>query len=188
MLLGEHDEQAAHLIWERFFDRLCLYAKKKIYKRHQRLFDEGDIANQAFHSLFDGIKHKRFDKMQNRDDMWQMLTLIASRKIANEIQHHDRIKRGNGKVRGDSAFGSAGIENIRNLIACEPTPHDLNQFEKHCQDLLCQLPDDTYRKIALMRLAGHTDREIAEALKVTVRTIERKLQWIRMKWGGEEQN
>ena len=154
VLLGEHDEEAANLIWIKFFERLCNYARTKIYKRHRRLFDEGDIANQAFLSLFDGIKHQRFEKMQNRDDLWQMLTLIAGRKIANEIQHHDRQKRGNGKVKGESALGDAGFDNITPFVSGEPTPQDLQQFEQCCEELLAELPGMVRDLVELLEVGG----------------------------------
>ena len=44
------------------------------------------------------------------------------------------------------------------------------------------LPDEQLQEIVRMKLAGHSNREIAESLNVVERTAERKLQLIRAYW------
>jgi DNA-directed RNA polymerase specialized sigma24 family protein len=39
--------------------------------------------------------------------------------------------------------------------------------------------------VALMKLEGHKNRQIADLLNVSVATVERKLQLIRHVWSGE---
>ncbi|QDT28771.1 ECF sigma factor [Gimesia panareensis] len=48
---------------------------------------------------------------------------------------------------------------------------------------LGHLGDERPRDIAVLKLEGYTNEEIAENLSVTVRTIERKLKRIRLAWG-----
>ena len=92
--IGEMEEEAAQLLWERFFEKLCRYAEQKVYKRHRRLLDPEDIASSAMFALLEGLKNGRFHKLKNRDQLWQMLVIIASRKAANAAKFHDRQKRG----------------------------------------------------------------------------------------------
>ena len=55
-----------------------------------------------------------------------------------------------------------------------------------CQELLDQLPDESLRKLAILKMAGHPNREIAEQMDVTLRTIQRKLDQIRNVWEGTQ--
>jgi DNA-directed RNA polymerase specialized sigma24 family protein len=55
-----------------------------------------------------------------------------------------------------------------------------------CQELLDQLPDESLRKLAILKMAGYPNREIAEQMDVTLRTIQRKLDQIRNVWEGTQ--
>lgn len=45
--------------------------------------------------------------------------------------------------------------------------------------------DDTLRRIALMRMEGYSNSQIAESIGVSERSVERKLNLIRSDWAGE---
>jgi DNA-directed RNA polymerase specialized sigma24 family protein len=47
------------------------------------------------------------------------------------------------------------------------------------------LDNDTLRQIALWKMEGYTNEEIADRLKVTCRSVERKLRRIREAWAEE---
>ncbi len=48
-----------------------------------------------------------------------------------------------------------------------------------------QIDDETLQRIALGKLEGYTNQELAEQLNLSVATIERKLRRIRNEWGKE---
>jgi DNA-directed RNA polymerase specialized sigma24 family protein len=56
---------------------------------------------------------------------------------------------------------------------------------EECQRLLQLLPDDTLRNVALLKLEGWKNREIAEKLRCVETTVERKLKGIRSLWERE---
>lgn len=181
---GEMEEEAAQILWERFFERLCGYANQKVYKRHRRFFDGEDIAGSAMFALLDGLKKGKFEQVNNRDKLWQLLTTISARKTINRGQFHDRKKRGGGKVRGHSAFRDASY--LSEYIGRVDDPAKFVELEMTCQELLKALPDDQYRQITLMRLAGLTNQEISKEIGCSTRTIDRKLQAIRLVWNDLE--
>jgi DNA-directed RNA polymerase specialized sigma24 family protein len=51
-----------------------------------------------------------------------------------------------------------------------------------CRRLLEALGDETLRQIALLRMEGYNDSEIAARLGCGVRTVGRKLELIRKIW------
>ena len=184
---GEMEEEAAQFLWERFFERLCGYANQKIYKRHRRFFDGEDIAGSAMFALVEGLKKGKFEQVNDRDQLWQLLTTISARKTLNRGRFHDREKRGGGKVRGGSAIhGDQETANLSDYIGRIEDPAKFVELEMTCQELLKALPDDQYRKITLMRLAGLTNKEIAKDMGCSTRTIDRKIQAIRLVWTNLE--
>jgi DNA-directed RNA polymerase specialized sigma24 family protein len=54
------------------------------------------------------------------------------------------------------------------------------------QNLLESLGDDTLRAVAVWRLEGYTNEEIAARLGCSLRTVANKLELIRMRWEEEE--
>lgn len=179
---GQLDEESAQLLWDRFFERLCRFATGKIYQRHRRHVDPEDIASSAMLALMDGLNDGRFQSVENRDQLWQMLVMIAARKSINKGKHLDRKKRGGKKAKGGSAFNGDGINNLVEFIDHSEDPAKLVEVEFTCRELLSALPNDNYREIALMRLSGFNNQEIGDKLGCSTRTIDRKLLTIREVW------
>ena len=83
-----------------------------------------------------------------------------------------------------------GFENNAGVILLaainsEPSPAEAAQFAEECARLLDQLGDPKLRQVALLKLEGYTDQEIADQLGCVVRTVERKVQAIRAIWKNE---
>ena len=53
------------------------------------------------------------------------------------------------------------------------------------QELLEKLSDDDLRLIAVLRLEGHSNQEIAALINRSVKTVERRNQLIRKTWENE---
>lgn len=177
-LLCDGDEQAAEELWKHISARLHEFAKAKLDVQTRRQYDENDAANSAFHSLCRGIADGRIEA-ENRDALWGLLAVITSRKISAQRSYLNRQKRGGGAVSGESGFGDAGI----NAIGSDQLPPDvLAEVSESCAQLLDALPDETMKKIVLLKFQGAKNGEVADELKCTRRTIERKLERIRRIW------
>ena len=66
-----------------------------------------------------------------------------------------------------------------------PTPEVLVILEEQNQRLLGLLGDDRLKHIAVSRVEGYTVGEIAHNMRLSIRSVERKLQTIRKKWSRE---
>ena len=173
--------KAAEKLWTEFFERLCQFASTKIYQRHKRLISAEEIASDAFLNLMEGIKKRKFDNLNGRNQLWALLVALAARSASAQRRHHDRKKRGNGKVRGDSVFEELEANGFDYLAGAEGD-QDLSHIDVVLKELLERLPDERYNTIALLRLEGYSNNEIATELDCSERTVERKLQAIRMIW------
>jgi DNA-directed RNA polymerase specialized sigma24 family protein len=190
-LLQAGDRAAVGPLWERYFRRLVGLARQKLRARPNGLADEEDVALSAFDSFCRGAEQGRFPRLEDRDDLWRLLLVIAARKVAHHARDAAREKRGGGKVLAeadlarDEAGGGEAL--LARVMGNEPAPDFAAEVAEEWRRLLDRLGDDTLRTIAVMRMDGHTVEEIADHLGVSVRTVERKLVVIRDCWGAEGQ-
>jgi DNA-directed RNA polymerase specialized sigma24 family protein len=70
-------------------------------------------------------------------------------------------------------------------VGNEPTPELAAQLVEQYQILLERLGDDKLRQIAVWKLEGWTNGEIAGKLNCSRRTVIRKLETIRLIWSEE---
>jgi DNA-directed RNA polymerase specialized sigma24 family protein len=184
------DQAAAQPLWEGFFERLVGLARKKLKGMPRRAADEEDVALSAFDSFCRGAAQGHFPQLADRDDLWQLLATITARKAIDLVHHERRQKRGGGAVQGESALfavhdsvgGEGGIEQV---VGQEPTPEFAAQLAEECRRLLGGLADDELRSVALWKMEGYTNEQIAAKLGCVPRTIERKLRVIRSRWKRE---
>ena len=112
---------------------------------------------------------------------------ITLRKVSDQVQHERRQKRGGGAVLGeaDLARGSDDDRAFEDLIGREPTPQLAAEMAEQCHRLLALLPDEDLRSIALLKMEGYTNDEIAARLDCVRSTVQRKLNLIRCRWEQE---
>jgi DNA-directed RNA polymerase specialized sigma24 family protein len=181
------DPAAAQKLWQGYFQRLVGLARKKLKGTPRRAADEEDVALSAFDSFCRGAAQGRFPQLFDRDDLWQLLAVITARKAVDLVQHDRRQKRGGGMVQGESALiappDCSGAETgMEQIMDREPTPEFAAQLAEECRRLLGGLADDQLRALALWKMEGYTNEEIAAKLGCVLRTVERKLRVIRSRW------
>lgn len=183
------DQQTFTQLWERYFAKLVGLVRGRLRALPSRAADEEDVALSAFDSFFQGIGAGRFPRLEDRDDLWQVLLMLCRQKATTLKQHESRQKRGGGKIRHMSALtdGSASAADVfAELIGAEPAADFAAQVAEECQRLLASLPDERLRKIALAKMEGYSNEEIAALSECSLATVERKLQRIRKLWSREE--
>jgi hypothetical protein len=188
--LKQGDPCAAQKLWERYFSRLVQLAQQKLQAFPRRVADEEDVALSAFQSFCAGVAAGRFPQLHDRNDLWQILVVLAGWKVRDLKKREQAAKRGGGRLRGESVFDrgpeTAAYAGIGAVAGDEPTPEFVAIVTEEYQRLMGQLGDDTLRQIALHKLEGYTNEEIAERLGCVVRTVERKLRFIRALWSQAE--
>ena len=183
------DEHAFQKLWETYFQRLVGLVRHRLRSIPGRAADEEDVALSAFDSFYRGVQAGRFPRLLDRDDLWQLLMVIASRKATNLVQRERRRKRGGDKVRValDQAAGHSSDDRpvLSALIDREPDPALVAQVAEECARLLGCLDTDELRSVALWKMEGFTNEEIAARLARSTLTVTRKLRLIRHAWEKE---
>jgi DNA-directed RNA polymerase specialized sigma24 family protein len=181
------DRAAAQHVWQGYFHRLVDLARKKLRRAPRGMADEEDVALSALDSFIRGAEQGRFPLLHDRDDLWHLLLVITERKAVDLVNHERCEKRGGGNVRheGSLAGDSSVTAAFDHVASPELTPELAAQFADECRRLLDALKDETLRAVALAKMEGCTNEEIAQRLKCSVPTIERKLARIRKIWRRE---
>jgi DNA-directed RNA polymerase specialized sigma24 family protein len=113
---------------------------------------------------------------------------LTTRKAINQVRKQQWQKRGGDRIVHEAALGGPGNDRafLDELAGPEPSPEFAVMVAEECQMLLDSLRDDSLRQIALMRMEGYNNDEIAQRLDCGLRTITRKIDLIRRCWLGED--
>ncbi|MBY0227754.1 MAG: hypothetical protein K2W96_00600 [Gemmataceae bacterium] len=176
--LSSGNGDVAQNLWERYFGRMVELARAKLRAGAKRASDEEDVAISAFHSFCQAAAERRFPRLANRDDLWQVLVVLTARKALDQRKYDTRKKRAESstKLLDDAALDA--------VVGADPDPAFAAAVADEFRALLAKLDDDQLRHIAVRKLEGHTNDEIADELKCTVRTVGRRLALIRDLWEG----
>jgi DNA-directed RNA polymerase specialized sigma24 family protein len=182
------DRDAAQSLWNRYFQRLAVLARARL--RALRVgtadADEEDAALSAFDSFCAGVERGRFPQLSDRDDLWRLLVTITKRKASDHAQRQRRLKRGGGRRHNEAHLvGNASgclQMTIEQIAGDEPTPEFAALVAEEYRNRLESLQDEMLRKVAICKLEGYTNEEIADQLGCAPRTVGNKLKLIRLKW------
>jgi RNA polymerase sigma factor (sigma-70 family) len=189
--LKDGQDEASQKLWQRYFGQLVGLAARRLGSAPRRIADEEDVAVSVFESLCRGAAAGRFKQLQDRDDLWKLLTAIAGMKAVDQIRRQTAQKRGGTNVRGESIFevGDASqIGGLGQLINSQPTADFMAIMEEQQQSMFLALPDASQREVARLRFEGYSNDEIAEQLGISLRSVERKLKVIREIWTAMADN
>ncbi len=177
--------QAAQELWERFFVRLVRLARIELGTGNRRASDEEDVAISVFNNFCTAAENGRFPNLADRDSLWRLLVKMAAHKAIDQRRYETRQRRGGGKVRGESALGKPGdLDNpqaIAQVIGDTPTPEFSAMMTEQVERLLDVLSDDQLRALALGKMEGYSNAEMAQRMGCSPRTVERRLKLIRVK-------
>jgi DNA-directed RNA polymerase specialized sigma24 family protein len=184
------DRAAAQKLWGAYYHRLVGLARAKLQGTLRLAADEEDVALSAFDSFCRGAEEGRFPELADRDNLWRLLVTLTVRKAQHLLRDQQTQKRGGGAVLGESALlGAAdsadGAPGLEQVIGREPTPEFAAEVAEACQRLLDLLGDDELRAVAVRKMEGDTNEEIAARLGCAPSTVERRLRLIRRIWESE---
>jgi DNA-directed RNA polymerase specialized sigma24 family protein len=184
---GNRDE-ASRRLWERYFTRLAALARARLSPCARGPSDGEDVALSVFDSFFRGVAAGRFPDLGNRADLWRVLVTITARKASNQRRDEGRQKRGGDRVvRGGALAATDPLDDdfMAQVVGDEPTPEFAAMVNDEYRQLFGSLGDESLRVVALLKLEGHSNEEIAKSLDCGLRTVERKLEVIRKRWLSE---
>ena len=186
---GSHD--SLEQLWARCFATVVRLARQRLSTAAKRVSDEEDVAVEASDHLFQASSSGRLPELSDRESLWRLLITMTTNRAKNVLRHQLRQKRGGGQVRDDSfadvtelGITPAGPNVFDNLMSQQPTPDAIVAINEQMSDWLARLPDDEHQQVALRRMEGFSNGEIAEELGLPLRTVERRVSRIRQEWNS----
>jgi DNA-directed RNA polymerase specialized sigma24 family protein len=176
------DDESATRVWEAFFHKMMAVAQSRLKAANRSAYDEEDLVLSAFRSFCFGVRKGRFPQLRDAEDLWRLLFVITARKVADQFAYQRREKRDSRLLEVESQ-GFRSLSEFEQLFhSREPSPEFAAECAEQLQDLLTQLQNDDLKQIALMKMEGFKNQEIADQLQRGLATIERKIKTIREIW------
>ena len=183
--LKDGDADAARQLWDLFSVRLLAVARSHLPDKNMSLGDEEDVVLSALATFFTGAGRGKFTEVSDRAHLWKLLALMTKRKVFNLVTREDRQKRGPNE--SDVSLISIAPEDEEGFCTNPMFSPDFQAATNEaCQRLLDILGDVQLRSIAVWKLEGYSDAEIAGMLGCAVRSVHRKLHLIRRIWCQSE--
>ena len=169
------DKEAEQRLWEGYYGKLVVLARKRLGAVPRREVDEEDFAQSAFKSFCLGAREGRFPRLDDRHDLWKVLFTLTSRKVIDHHRKKAAVVHGGMVAHNEEA-------DPNQMPAPEPSPEDAILISETVGELLASLPDPKLQEIAMLKMEGYTNSEIAQLMRCVRRTVERKLTRIREIW------
>lgn len=179
-LVKAGDSAAATRIWQHYFDRLARSVRARLRGQNRAVSDEEDIVLSVFDSFYDAAESGRCPDLSDRDDLWRLLLRMAARKVVDKRRHDLRQRRGGGVML--QSLDEAGDErNLDEAIGDEPSPEMVLMMQESVERFFSHLGVGPLSDLAVAKLEGHSNAELAQRFGCSERTIERRLHMIREK-------
>jgi RNA polymerase sigma factor (sigma-70 family) len=181
--LRDGDREAAWPLWEHCYPRAVAMARGVIGQIARSLDDEEDMALSALHALFDRIQDQAQPTREpwNRQELWRVLAGIIRNKAKQRYRWATQTKRDARKTEQQAPAA------LDEFARPDPPPDQEMLVREELDRLLDRLGSNSgdLRQVALLKLDGYSNREIATRMGIAVKSVERKLSRIRRHWQDE---
>ncbi len=167
------DQAYAEKLFLLYFSRLTSFTQSRMRSFSQATYDAEDAAISTFRVLFQNLEEGRYTELDDREEFWHLILKIASRKINRRVEYETAAKR-------TLDFAIASRIEPENVI--DPSAP---QIGLESERLLRMLGDVNLEQVAVWKLEGFTNEEIALKLNRTRRTVQRMLNLVRELWQEE---
>jgi len=170
------DQAAATELYQRYVRRLSLLVGLNLSSGLSPRVGTSDICQSAFKSMFRGLREGRF-QFEDDAEVWKLLVTITLNKIRNRVRFERAPKRDHRRDR--ILDDPHDFDDYRvGCLSRVPDSTEVREFESTLEAALSLMDKDDAQLLRL-RLEGRTQREIAECLGITDRTVRRRLERIR---------
>jgi DNA-directed RNA polymerase specialized sigma24 family protein len=179
------DDSAFRKFWQEWHDVLERYANG-CYRGATQFARDGEGAVQsAMFSFWKGLVDRRFE-FDDESGLIRLLLTLVRRKVVKQSRLAKTRRRG-----GDVPHVRLDAEDNETLstdpVDSQLTPARIAEVKDELRRLFSLLDDTDLQRIAILKMEGHTDQAVGDALKRSRATVARKLALIRQIWLNDAQ-
>lgn len=193
----EGDEEGIEQLWRFFYPRLRAAVSRRIATMPRLAGEESDLTSKSLHGFLCHVLRSPDLDLTDLNSVWKLLRVVALRHINDVAKNRFSQKRGGlvsttslsqsipGNRRATRPDGSqySLVDELQDPSALDPGKSVL--FDDLLEHLLSKLESEKVRQIVLMRLGGYSNGEIAELMKVSIRTIQRQIKELEQVWTSD---
>ncbi|MEM8733853.1 MAG: protein kinase [Planctomycetota bacterium] len=162
-------EQAAEILFDRYSMRLVALIASRLNPRYRSEIAPEEVVQSALGSFFAAVDRSRIEVSEGIS-LWRLLATFARRKMTRRIERLITAKRG-----GNQHRISIDLLDSQDAYAFDNQRQIDDEFWRAIDS---ELPSELSSVVRGL-LAGHTQRELAEILGTTERTVRRRLTRVR---------
>jgi DNA-directed RNA polymerase specialized sigma24 family protein len=154
--------------------------------------DEEDIVQIAFAAFCQRVRRGAYTDISTSATLWRILKAVITRSAIRCIRDATRQKRGGGRVVGEATLTETeahgqGPSGLAEIVGADLDPsREAEGVERFLQILdKLALDDHGLWRIALWKMQGFTNQEVACLLECGEATVKRRLAEIRRILGDE---
>jgi len=173
--MQQGDEEAVARLWRLCYQASVGHARKVLAGIPDRVVSSEDVAASAFVSVWKDVTQKHHDELLRSADLWRFLMNSVNQKAVDHRRRANAKRRGAGKVFVESELDAAEPNSLDQLGRTSYDPHFEGEVVETVHRFFASLPENL-RGIASMKLSlGLSNAEIASALNLTIRDVQRKV-------------
>jgi RNA polymerase sigma factor (sigma-70 family) len=172
--LRSGDDMAATHVFQRFADRLIRLAQARIGNRLKGKVEAGDVVQSVYRSFFVRNTQGSYEDygLNNWDSLWSLLALITVGKCAKKVRDLHAQKR---DIDREIPLGDGEVWDV---LGAEPSPESALLLSELVEELFT-VAGERNRDILMLALQGNQSQEIATALGISQRRVQRVLQRVK---------
>jgi DNA-directed RNA polymerase specialized sigma24 family protein len=170
-LVRSGDQDAAEVVFDRYAQQLARLAERHLSRRVAQRVDGDDVTQSVFRTFFRRTEDGEF-QIRSSDQLWKLLVTITIRKAQMQGRRHGAGKR-------DATLEANDSVALLAAMGREPGPDEARILDDEIERVLRTVPDhqrDLYRQVLELKLAGHSNREVAGQLNLQPRYIDRMIE------------
>jgi DNA-directed RNA polymerase specialized sigma24 family protein len=167
---------------ERYFQRLVSFSDRKLRSGIRTSDDGEDIALQVIESVFRKIGRGSYPKLSDRNDLWLVLMVAAQRRVIDKQRKVLRWERHFAPVRTLTDLMEVLNDDLGEYLSKDDGQRRACEMIDLWDHMLSKLKDPSHREIAMLKLDGYSNRDIAIELKMTPKRVDRAVESILERW------
>lgn len=170
--LRRSDEAILREFYERYDGALHLIVRRRLSPAFLQRFDSDDVVQSTLRTFFRRVQTGNVE-MQQGQRLWNLLCAIALTKLREKIRFHSRLRR--AIQRECSLQRPEGTVDLGTELAVPDGGPSTEVDFADAFDVILQSLDEKDRLLIDLRLQGRSNKEAADELAVSERTVQRML-------------
>ena len=177
------DEVATNNLVSRYFARLARYADKK--RRSTRTTDDGeDIALEVLDAVLRRIKQEEYPDLNDRERLWLLLMVSVQNRVISRHRKHCRHLNLGIEIQTVTDLMATICIDLDEFLDDPDIETESDEILEFWEKSIRSFKSEETQMVAKLKLTGLSNRQIAERLGMSPRSVDRKVQMILDRWAA----